>query len=159
MPVCSAGRDFLEKCLGQEHIITVVCENYLQAMTMNLFVLSPRLATTEGSLLTVNPPPPGHGFKPRYLVVMLTTCWLWGLGQLPPLPLSGPQLSHLCNTSSKIPPNSDILGLHDYVAQGVVKWSGGERALSKESGVLVPSCVTISCDTLGQTLDPSEPHL
>lgn len=39
---------FFGKCLGQEHIITVVCENNLQAMTMNLLVLGPKLATPEG---------------------------------------------------------------------------------------------------------------
>lgn len=39
---------FFGKCLGQEHIITVVRENNLQAMTMNLLVLGPKLATPEG---------------------------------------------------------------------------------------------------------------
>lgn len=39
---------FSGKRLGQEHIITVVCENNLQAMTMNLFLLGPRLATPDG---------------------------------------------------------------------------------------------------------------
>lgn len=107
----------------------------------------------------MNPPPPGPGFQPKYLGSSPFSLLASHreLGSF--LRLSGPQFSHLRDTISKTSTNSDTLGFHDYVAQEVVKWSGGERTLSKGSEVLAPCTATISSVTLGQSLNLSEPHL